>query len=163
MSDLSVLLLSFDGTPADPEAVGGVVRLNHESGRYWIITMNEGAVTWSRVLECLAVLVLDEARGVLPHVLFPYTPPQATLLADGRLCDWSGAELPRVRMAIIRRLRYLLRHRFPEFVEKLHRGFSRDPVAGEIQPVEADHPLFTPHGTLLSAGAAPTDLLNMRF
>jgi hypothetical protein len=163
VSELSVLLLSFDGTPADPEAVGGVVRLDHESGRYWIITMNAGAVTWSRVLECLAVLVLDEARGVLPHVLFPYNPPQATLFADGRLLDWSGAELPRVRMAIIRRLRYLLRHRFLEYVDKLHRGFSRDLTPDEIQPLDVGHPLFTPHGTLLSADAVPADLLNLRF
>lgn len=163
MSQPSVLLLTFNGTPADPEAVGGVVRLDHESGRYWIITMNEAAVTRSRVLECLAVLVLDEARAVLPHVLLPYSPPQATLLSDGRLRDWSGVELPRATMAVIRRLRYVLRHRFPGYLEHLHRGFSGGGAVEGFHPLEQDHPLDTPHGTLVSAGAVPTDLLQMRF
>ena len=163
MQSPSVLLLVFKGPPADPDVVGGILRMDHESGRYWIITLSEAAVSRNRVLECLAVLVLDEARGILPYVLFPYNPPQATLLSDGRLRDWSGADLPRVRIALIRRLRYLLRHRFSDYVEKLHRGLAGTYESAEFRPLETDHPLYTPHGVQLTAGVVPSELLQMRF
>lgn len=164
MSDMrspSLLLARFEGAPAVPDVVGGVVRLDDDTS-YWIITMVAGQATTSRVLECLCLLVLDAHRSILPYTILPYSPPQATLLADGRILDWMGSELPRGHMATLRRLRVILRRSHAAYIEELANAFSGT-LSKDIHPLSTDHPLNDSHGTVLSAGQIPIELIQLRF
>ena len=124
--------------------------------------MMAGQATTSRVLECLCLLVLDAHRNILPYAIFPYSPPQANLLADGRILDWTGTELPRGHMATLRRLRVVLRRSHAAYIEELAHAFSGT-LSVNIQPLPTDHPLNDSHGTVFSAGQIPIDLIQLRF
>lgn len=134
---------SGESAPAtDP--VGGVARLEDEQTRYWLLSLRENEIKLSRLLDCISLLILDEAFSLIPHPIFPYAPPRAELMRDGRFFDALGAQLSRTTMSMLRLQRVALRIQRKEYLEELMSQFASKGGGKELSLIPKDHWLYDP-------------------
>ena len=140
--------------------VGSYVRMNDRSPELWALNFVAGSATSARIVDGLAVHLMDSRFGFLPWVLLPYSPPQVLVSADGALLSPSGEPLRRGWLATLRCLRIRIRAQHEGLVEQIVARVNGDDDASDYR-LPSDHEFFHPAVTAYFGPSLPLSLLSL--
>lgn len=144
------------------DALGGIGRVEGPGPgvHSWFFSLRVSAATPERLARCLALLVVDEAIKVLPHPLFPYQPPHATVGVDGKIRDMDGNPLAPATIREVSRVAGVLAHEHAGYIRRLSELFHSGEAPDGFSRLPEDHPLSDPD--MESFQAPPPPLVPVR-
>ena len=133
-----------------PMADGGmgwalVDRFQEEAFVRWVLGLPAADATEARVMDCLGLLMLEDALKVIHHPIVPYAPPRGVMKPDGTWLDTLGRPLSRQLHSWLRLVRVHLRAKGNEYVQALAALLQGNGEPEVFRPIPEGHPLREPH------------------
>ena len=133
-----------------PMADGGmgwalVDRFQDEAVVRWVLGLPAADATEARVMDCLGVLMLEDALKVIHHPLFPYAPPRGVMTANGTWLDIMGRPFSRQLHSWLRLVRVHLESKRNDYVQALAALLQGKQEPEVFRPVPEGHRLREPH------------------